>query len=46
MKQYEAPEMFELGDATELTLGPCQCGEDDSCTGCKKEAGEGDIILA
>ena len=29
---YEAPEIFELGDAEELTLGSCGCTCD--CCGC------------
>lgn len=44
-KRYEAPEIFELGDASQITLGepnkPCA----DNCD-CRKDGGEGEIILA
>lgn len=32
---YRAPEVVEVGDAEELTLGGCNCAADD-CATCKK----------
>jgi hypothetical protein len=32
---YNVPEVVEVGEADELTLGGCSCTADDSCT-CKR----------
>lgn len=41
MEHYETPELFELGEAAELTLGASGC-EPDGCCGCY--CGGGGII--
>ena len=43
---YQAPELLELGNATDLTLGTCNTCEDDSCTDCKKGPNGGGDLLA
>ncbi len=43
MKDYDSPEIVELGDASVLTLG--DLGDpDDSCC-CSREGGGADMIL-
>ena len=44
MKNYEGPELFELGEATVLTLGNCSCNPDD-CDGRKPKEDDGEIGL-
>jgi len=43
VETYEAPEVFDLGGADELTLGDTGCNGD--CCGCKKCCGGGDLEL-
>ena len=46
MRNYETPEIVELGDARELTLGRPNLSCDDNCECTKSGGGDSDLALA